>query len=152
MTYKKSKCNECKKKTYIYSKGKCQTCYWKHRQEVARTKRESKGKIEDNKKPLGYLKPFKMAKKHKLRSISKKQKERLKEYAKRRKAYLSEHTQCEVYDCNNKSTHIHHKKGRFGDRLNDIDYFMAVCNNCHPKRIHETDVSWAKKMGYLLTR
>lgn len=78
-----------------------------------------------------------------------------------RDSYLSEHTQCEVRGCVRNSTNLHHKAGRQGyadqwardsgiKLLWDVRYFMACCEKCHPKRIHE-DPEWARVQGYILT-
>jgi len=91
----------------------------------------------DKKKPSG-IKP-----------ISDKKAEDLKVYRKVRDAYLKEITECEVHDCSNKSTHIHHKSGRNGKTLYDDNLFMAVCNKCHPQRIHENP-AWSRAMGYII--
>ena len=81
--------------------------------------------------------------------ISKKRAEQLKEYRKLRDKYLDEHSICEVHDCNNDTTNLHHKSGRTGETLCDTKYFMACCHTCHPKRIHENP-KWARENGYLI--
>lgn len=48
------------------------------------------------------------------------------------------------------ATEIHHKKGRIGDLLIDIRYFLAVSDEGHKKI--EANPEWAKKMGYSLSR
>ena len=77
-----------------------------------------------------------------------------------RDKYLSEHPICEVADCNNPTTNLHHKAGRTGyfdeesrfkglKLLWDVRFFMACCSQCHPKRIHENP-KWAYENGYLV--
>jgi 5-methylcytosine-specific restriction endonuclease McrA len=55
---------------------------------------------------------------------------------------------CEV--CGKKAGQIHHKKGRFGDRLNEKEHFMAVCMACHDW-IHKNPME-AYAKGYMLLR
>lgn len=81
--------------------------------------------------------------------ISEKKAEELAMYRPRRDKYLKENTVCEVRECSKPSTHIHHKNGRIGKMLYDVDFFMAVCNGCHPQKIHENP-EWAREQGYLI--
>lgn len=83
--------------------------------------------------------------------VSQKQLDRLAKYRPIRDKYLKEHPECEVHDCNKSSTNIHHKKGREGSLLWDADFFLACCETCHPKRIHENP-EWAYEYGYLISR
>lgn len=84
-----------------------------------------------------------------IKPISDKKAEELKIYRVKRDAYLKEITECEVRECNKKSTHIHHMNGRIGKNLYDDNMFMAVCNSCHPSKIHENP-KWAREQGYLI--
>jgi len=84
-----------------------------------------------------------------IQPISKKRLEELATYRPLRDKYLRENTECEVRECTNKSTHIHHKNGRIGAILYYVPYFMAVCNECHPEKIHENP-AWARENGYLI--
>jgi hypothetical protein len=88
-------------------------------------------------------------KRTRIKPIADKRAEELAIYRKTRDAYLKEITECEVHDCNNKATHIHHKNGRRGKMLYDSNYFMSVCNACHPQKIHENP-EWSRAMGYLI--
>lgn len=72
------------------------------------------------------------------------------QYAKLRKQYLEAYPACEVIDCNNKSSEIHHQKGRENDLLLDTNYFMAVCKSCHHRIT--TDSKWALDNGYSILR
>ena len=90
-------------------------------------------------------------KKKRISPLSAKQEARLAKYRPIRDKYLKEHTECEVYDCNKSSTNIHHKKGREGSLLWDTEFFLACCETCHPKRIHENP-EWAYEHGYLISR
>jgi len=81
--------------------------------------------------------------------VSKKRKKQNDEYSVLRKDYLSKFERCEVckIDAPNQ---VHHRKGRWGKRLNDSAFFLAVCQDCH-NNIHG-DPAWAYAMGYLLKR
>jgi hypothetical protein len=72
------------------------------------------------------------------------------QYAKLRKQYLEAYPACEVENCNNKSSEIHHQKGRSNEMLTDTNYFMAVCKSCHHKIT--IDSQWAIKNGYSIIR
>lgn len=85
----------------------------------------------------------------KIRVFSTKRQAELREYRKVRDEYMRDHKQCEVDGCNKRSTNIHHKAGRIGNLLTDVNYFMACCSECHPKKIHENP-SWAREKGYLI--
>jgi hypothetical protein len=84
-----------------------------------------------------------------IKAISSKQVKLLAEYRKVRDPYMRNHPKCEVDGCQNKSTELHHKKGR-GEFLSDVRYFMAVCRGCH-KKITENP-TWAYENGYSVRR
>lgn len=100
-----------------------------------------------------------------LKRVSSKRSKELREYAKLRKAYLEAHPYCEVWlqegIIDGTSLHdllmlaplatdIHHVRGRWGKRLNDTSYWLAVCRQSHD-RIHR-DPAWAYERGYLKPR
>ena len=70
-------------------------------------------------------------------------------YRPRRDKYLIDNPTCEVHDCNNETTNLHHKNGRIGPMVYNVKYFMACCHVCHPQRIHENP-EWARENGYLI--
>lgn len=72
------------------------------------------------------------------------------EYARLRDEYLSVYKTCEVVECHNRSNQIHHMQGRDGDKLTDVNLFLAVCPDCH-RRITE-DSAWAISQGYSILR
>lgn len=72
------------------------------------------------------------------------------EYARLRREYLEAYPACKIPECNNKSTTIHHMAGRDGDKLTDVNNFLATCMDCHTK-IHENP-QWAYKNGYSILR
>ena len=71
------------------------------------------------------------------------------QYKKVRTEHLAQHPNCQVCEVR-KSDQIHHRKARWGERLNDTTYFLAVCQECH-YLIH-ADPAWAYTTGYLLNR
>ena len=78
---------------------------------------------------------------------SNKEKERLQKYYILRDEYLKNHPLCEV--CNKeKSTQIHHRKGRLGNNL--FNYFLAICDEDHKKV--EMNPEWAYENNYSLLR
>lgn len=41
---------------------------------------------------------------------------------------------CEIkatWSCTNQCEEVHHKQGRIGDRMLDINKMAAICHNCH---------------------
>lgn len=64
-------------------------------------------------------------------------------------AYLEGHPICEFpLGCDAAATEVHHKRGREGDRLLDVDWFAAAC------RVHndyaETRTGHALAIGWLV--
>jgi hypothetical protein len=53
------------------------------------------------------------------------------EYVKLKRGYLALYPMCEVNDCDLRSVEIHHQGGKEGERLTDVNYFMAVCRPHH---------------------
>lgn len=72
------------------------------------------------------------------------------EYLKLRDEYLIAYPACEVEDCHNRATSIHHMKGRENNLLLDVKYFLAVCQDCHTKIT--TDSAWAIENNYSYLR
>ena len=66
-------------------------------------------------------------------------------HTKTKPKYLKDNPICKVCTIK-KATTIHHKRGRIGNLLNDIKYFLGCCIGCHRKI--EDNPEWAKKMGY----
>jgi hypothetical protein len=85
-----------------------------------------------------------------LRKVSVKRVEQNTEYSNLRLAYLKVYPVCEVLNCLNPSTEIHHRAGRIGELLTDINHFMAVCRTCH--QYIELNPLWAKLQGYSESR
>lgn len=125
-----SVCNTDESLLYRRNPPMCQRC----NNEYKMNKKKSQGK-----KVKKSISPF-----------SEKRLERYAEYRVVRDKYLADHPICEVHDCNNPTTNLHHKAGRNGRLLTISKYFMACCDDCHPKRIHENP-AWAREHGYIVT-
>ena len=134
MKIKKKICNECKKETYIFSKGRCKPCA---NNEYARRGIENQRAKE--------RKPRK-AKNYRIPRVSKSMLKKLAEYRPLRDAYMSAHEICEVKGCNRKSQDLHHVARR-GKNLCNVDTFLAVCRECHIY-IEDNPIE-SKKLGYL---
>lgn len=69
-------------------------------------------------------------------------------YAVLRNKYLTANEECEMKfpGCTNKSTEIHHQKGR-GINTNNDTTFIATCRNCHT-HCHLNPTS-ARELGFL---
>jgi len=81
-----------------------------------------------------------------LRRVSKKRAAQLKKYSVLRKNFLT-NQMCGVCKIR-PAGEIHHKNKRFGERLLDLEHFLAVCRGCHA-RIH-LNPAWAHAKDYLV--
>ena len=72
-------------------------------------------------------------------------------YKKLRLGYLNDYPMCNAAlpGCTNKSTDIHHKKGR-GKYHNDITTWLSVCRTCH--NWIELNPIEAEELGFSLKR
>lgn len=77
-------------------------------------------------------------------NYSKKRKKQVQEYNKLRVQFLTDNPFCKV--CGRMAGEVHHKAGRIGERLLDVDNFLPVCHDCHVKI--EMNPNWAKENGY----
>jgi len=68
-----------------------------------------------------------------LKKRSKKRTKQEAEYSKRRLLYLEDNPFCKARlpKCSLKATDIHHKKGRIGEDLNDVHFWIGLCRSCH---------------------
>lgn len=134
-------CDECDSKDVdLYrtnSPKRCKSCFF-----IEKKRRVIEGKKSTAKRTI--LRPRKN-----IAPVSQKKLTELAKYRPIRDKYLSENTECEVHGCENPSDNLHHKAGRVGSLLYNVDYFMACCGICHPKRIHE-DPAWAREQGYII--
>lgn len=83
-----------------------------------------------------------------IRKVSKKRAAQNREYSKLRLEFLTLKPKCER--CGNKSTQVHHKAGRIGNLLTNIDFFMAVCFRCH--QYIELNPNEAREKGWIVNR
>ena len=129
---KEGVCVCCERKRLIYSKKMCQSCYWS----------DNKKKNEGKQKTIKEFKP--------IPKISQKRKIENAKYIVLRIEFLGkkENSICPV--TGEKTTEIHHKKGRVGSLFLDVRYWLAVSREGH-KKIEENP-EWAKKEGYSLSR
>lgn len=70
-----------------------------------------------------------------IRSESRKQAARRRAYDKARVAvYERSGGRCEInatWSCSGQCEQVHHRQGRVGDRMLDLDKMVGICNNCH---------------------
>ena len=129
---KEGVCVCCEQKRLIYSKKMCQSCYWS----------ENRKKNLEKPKEKKVFKPIpKISKKRKVENL---------QYQVSRIEFLGkkENLICPV--TGEKTTEIHHKKGRVGSLFLDTRFWLAVSRKGH-KKIEENP-EWAKKEGYSLSR
>lgn len=83
---------------------------------------------------------------------SDKEKKRQKLYKAVRTFYLISHPNCEaqIEGCTLQATEIHHQKGRIGDLLTNMNFFIALCHSCH--EFCEHNPKQAKELGLSLNR
>jgi hypothetical protein len=101
--------------------------------------------LRDDKKPTTSVRPLK---KVPVKKVSEKRAAQNGEYMEAHDPWLEEHKLCEA--CGDPSEEVHHKNGRFGERLTDQTYWMATCKVCH-REIH-ANPEWAREQGYLILR
>ena len=85
----------------------------------------------------------------KLRRVSPKRKGQNEVYKDVREKFLTNNPVCQVCRCK-MASQVHHRRGRFGDRLNEVEFFLAVCFECH-HQIH-MNPAWAYAKDYLVKR
>ena len=98
--------------------------------------------------PRKERKPVSTKPRKRLRQVAKSNAGRVAEYGRLRLEYLAMRRACEVPECRNCPTEIHHKARR-GKFLLRQDTWMAVCRQCH-ERI-EANPAWSMENGFLLT-
>jgi len=97
--------------------------------------------------PLKRKTPLKRS--GRLRPVSKKRAKQNATYKQVREKFLGNNPICQVCRCK-MASQVHHRRGRFGDRLNEVEFFLAVCFECH-ERIHHNPV-WAYAKDYMVKR
>jgi hypothetical protein len=83
-----------------------------------------------------------------IKKESDKRRKQNKEYLKIRAQFLKDNPKCAV--TGKEATEVHHKKGRTGNLLTDVRYFLPVSREAHQKI--ELNPDWAKEQGYSLSR
>lgn len=70
-----------------------------------------------------------------MKQTSSKQAKRNREYDKLRQVvYERSDGRCEInatWSCSTRCEQVHHKQGRLGDRMLDLDKMVGICHNCH---------------------
>lgn len=89
-------------------------------------------------------------KRKRISPISEKRKAQLEKYKFVRHEFLKDHKDCQVNDCLNSATEIHHMRGRSGAQLNVEEDFLATCRECHV--YIEDHPDWARAKGYTRSR
>ena len=86
-----------------------------------------------------------------MRQKSKKMQKLDAKYSKLRLTFLSEYPMCQAAlpDCTQRSTDVHHKKGR-GIHHNDVSTWLSVCRNCH--NWIESNPIDAEELGFSIKR
>jgi 5-methylcytosine-specific restriction endonuclease McrA len=93
--------------------------------------------------------PHKKSKRTRIKFRSDKRAVQEKEYKVLRDQFLEDNPTCQA--CHFKQAdQVHHKAGRIGKLLTDVDYFMACCGTCH--QFIEMNPSAALKMGWIVKR
>jgi hypothetical protein len=103
----------------------------------------------DNCKICGEVLKEKKAPVTNIKRVSDKRAKEEREYLKLNKRFLKDNPNCAVFPAL-KSNQIHHKKGRIGNLLTDVRYFLAVSDQGH-KEI-EMNPIWAIKNGFSVLR
>lgn len=86
----------------------------------------------------------------KIPSKSDTRKEEEKIYNAAAKQYKIDNPKCMVKDCDRKTEHVHHMRGRSGSFYLDQSTWLPVCMNHHLKI--EANPVWSKENGYSLNR
>jgi len=107
-------------------------------QEKRKAKAMAKMPLKRSRKPLVTSKPMKR--------VSTKQAKRLANYAKLKKLHMEANPNCAI--CGKPAEDLHHRKGR-GIYLDDPEWFLSVCRNCHDTKIHG-DPKTARANGWLI--
>jgi hypothetical protein len=86
----------------------------------------------------------------KIRTASKKRQKQNRQYTPVKRKYLADHPFCQVEGCGVPSTDLHHKRGRSGKQLLNLDDFMSVCRAHHDA--FEREDKAAREAGHKQTR
>lgn len=91
--------------------GLCATCGFENR------------RLERQDKKVRIVKPVK--------KVTEKRAKQNREYLEMREQFLDQYPICQVKDCQNKATAIHHIQGRANDLLTNPENFLAICESHH---------------------
>lgn len=69
-------------------------------------------------------------KRTRLKPISDKRRAQMRQYSTLRRKFLSQHPVCEICE-SARSWEIHHRGGRTGKRLLEVEEWLALCSRCH---------------------
>lgn len=84
-----------------------------------------------------------------LRAVSVKRAGQMNEYRPLSDAFLAEHRFCQYPDgCGQPATDLHHRRGRFGERLLDQRYWAASCRRHNDEA--ETNTGHCLDIGWLI--
>ena len=83
-----------------------------------------------------------------MRHISLKRQQQMRHYLKLRKKYFDAYPWCQFPGCDRPSAVIHHRRGRFGARLNDVTWWAASC--VEHNDFAETHTGEALRLGWLV--
>ena len=86
-----------------------------------------------------------------MRQKSKKMQKLDAKYSQLRRGFLNDYPMCQasLLKCTNRSTDVHHKKGR-GIYHNDVSTWLSVCRNCH--NWIEAHPIEAEELGFSISR
>lgn len=85
-----------------------------------------------------------------VKKITEKRAKQNREYLEIRVHFLEQYPMCQIGGCNNKSTEVHHMKGKANDLLTNPENFLAICSDCH-RKITEHSAE-AIREGYSILR
>jgi hypothetical protein len=83
-----------------------------------------------------------------VRTVSRKRARQLRQYAKQRAWFFDIHLWCEFPGCERPAAVVHHRRGRFGGRLNDTAWWAASC--IPHNDFAETHTGEALELGWLV--
>jgi hypothetical protein len=83
-----------------------------------------------------------------MRRVSLKRQRELRTYKRLRERFLADYLWCEFPGCQRPAAVVHHRRGRFGGRLNDVEWWAASC--VEHNDYAETNTGEALACGWLI--
>lgn len=84
-----------------------------------------------------------------MRAISLNRQRQIRTYRKQRERFLDAHPWCQFPDgCDRPTAVVHHRRGRFGSRLNDVEWWAASC--VEHNDYAETHTGHSLEIGWLV--